>query len=123
MEYIPGERNIDAGGRLGREIGSVIGFSGFLLLLAVYSEALLSLRGIVLGSFLLYFGFYNFIQEEQSFCGTFGAIGFHYGEEGLEKTSDEENRSADIRKSLRQNSAALILTLLFTGWTYLLLAV
>lgn len=122
VEYVPGERNIGTGGRRMRELGAVLGFSGFLAVLLVYSESLLSLEGALSTFLLLYFGYYNFFQAEQSFCGTFGALGFHYGSEGLEKTSDEEKRSKDLKKSLRQNSAALGLTSLFTAWTFLLLA-
>lgn len=105
-----------------RELGSVIGFSGFLGFLAFLPEFFLSLEGALTGFLLLYFGFYNFIQEEQGFCGTFGALGLHRGSEGLERTKDGEDRSRDLRKSLRQNSAALGLTALLTAWSLLLFA-
>lgn len=103
-----------------RELGSVIGFSAFLGFLAFLPEFFLSIEGALTAFLLLYFGFYNFIQEEQAFCGTFGVIGLHRGSEGLERTSDEEDRSQDLRKSLRQNSAALGLTALFISWSLLL---
>jgi hypothetical protein len=120
VEYVSGEKNIGSEGRMFRGLGAVLGFAGFLAVLAFYQRFLMSPLGVISAFALLYFSFYNFFQGEQSFCGTFGALGFHYGTEGLQRTEDKENRSKDMKKSLQQNSAAIVLSALFTAWTLLL---
>lgn len=107
MEYSSGEENIGSTGRKRRKTLSVILFSAFLLYVATYPGRMTSLSGAFAAVFLLYGGFYNFIQSEQKFCGTFGFLGLKNTPQGLKKIQEKSNRLTDLSKSMRQNTYSL----------------
>ncbi|MFB6115496.1 MAG: hypothetical protein ABEK04_04315 [Candidatus Nanohalobium sp.] len=120
MEYVSGEKNIGSGGRKIRYLEAFAGFSGLLIFISVAPQILSEIYGILAVLLLTYFGFYNFIQAEKGFCGTYAALGLHYGEEGLERTGDEEDKRFDRKISLKQNIHSLAAGLMFAGWILVL---
>lgn len=120
MKYVSGEKNIGSGGRKIRYLEAFAGFTGLLLFISLFPGILSKVYGIFAVLALTYYGFYNFIQAEKGFCGTYGAVGLHYGENGLERTKDDEDRSFDRKISLNQNLQSLAAGIIFAGWTLIL---
>lgn len=120
MKYVSGEKNIGTGGKRIRYFGAFAGFSGLLAVLALMPQLLSTIYGIPAVLVLTYFSFYNFIQAEKGFCGTYAALGLHHGEDGLERTTDEGDKNVDRKISLKQNLHSLAAGIIFAGWTLIL---
>lgn len=120
MEYSSGEKNIGIKGRKRRKALAIVLFSAFLFNITAYPERLTTLTGASSSVFLLYGGFYSFIQSEQNFCGTFGFLGLKETPQGLQKIKEKANRLTDLNKSVRQNMYSLGAAVFLYLWVFAL---
>lgn len=121
VEYIPGEQNIGAAGRVMRYAAAVLSGVAFLYLLTLGPGLLRQPLGVIAAVVLLSSMFLAFYQAETRFCGTLGLLGLYQpSATEVVRVEDDADRHDDRLEALHELGIAVVLALTVTGWVYTL---